>query len=62
MTNKERQASLEKKQTPFANGMYPYCHYCDHNAESVCNANEIERRQNCFCAKAYNRMVRGKGK
>jgi hypothetical protein len=72
MTNKERQKALDKKKwlesekrKKDVSGLMTYCGYCEEqgfNRDNLipCNINQVERESNCTCAKAYNRMVRGK--
>lgn len=67
MTNKERQASLEKKMGDNV-GQMPQCLSCRecicilNYGHYGCWADKHTRMQQCLCAKAYNRMVREKPK
>ena len=69
MTNKERQASLDKKKWLVSehlncdcSGTMEYCEYCAKMgfADFSCEATQEERESQCLCAKAYNRMKRAK--
>lgn len=68
MTNKERQASIDKKKW-FASkevgydtsGMSIHCYYCNKQNGDICLATQEERESQCLCAKAYNRMKRVNG-
>ncbi|MBQ2894960.1 MAG: hypothetical protein IJE92_05525 [Clostridia bacterium] len=64
MTNKDRQASLDKekwleseKMGVDMSGEMPYCGDCEHQLLG-CLATHEKRVENCLCAKAYNRMAR----
>ena len=65
MTNKERQASLDKKKWLESeqkrmdlSGVRGYCNACTHAHNLKCNATQEKREQECLCAKAYNRWER----
>ena len=68
MTNKNRQASLDKQKYDFSelskadmSGFMVYCEFCENqdNCKSgKYNYNHI--KEECLCAKAYNRMKRSK--
>ena len=69
MTNKERQASLDKKKWLSSerwkinlSGGMSYCYYCKYKVMGAfdCKATQEEREGQCLCAKAYNRMERAK--
>ena len=76
MTNKERQKSLDKKKWLSSekngedmSGQMPYCfecgmqgfdRWCASHATNICTASQQEREELCYCARAYNRMVRTK--
>ena len=70
-TNKERQASLDKKkwiesqsQGFDMSGCMLYCakcEYADHSHPTDfgnCKATQEQREKQCLCAKSYNRMAR----
>lgn len=69
MTNRERQASLDKDKWRAsqlahydASGYMVWCGHCEYQVVDMRNYCRIphERRvQECACARAYNRMVRG---
>lgn len=71
MTNQQRQKSLDKTKwldSEMAgcdlSGKMLYCYHCEfqtdeHNFDVVCAKTHEERVEHCYCAKAYNRMVRG---
>lgn len=70
MKNTERQASLDKqkwleseKMDMDASGYMTYCFHCEHRTDDGfvywCMTPHEQRVENCLCAKAYNRMVRG---
>lgn len=66
MTNKERQARLDKKKWDVGvsweqdpSGAMAYCDYCDRQVFlTTCQATQQEREALCLCAKAYNKMRR----
>lgn len=66
MTNKERQASLDKKKWYLsekvnidASGTMPYCSHCEYCSDGFkCKASQTEREAKCLCATAYNRLHR----
>lgn len=66
MTNKERQASLDKKKWLASekskvdlSGIMYYCSYCEHCSSGFkCKASQTEREVKCLCATAYNRFKR----
>ena len=67
MTNKERQAALDKnKWTESArehcdlSGAMGYCFYCKAQHGAQCAASQVEREAGSLCAKANNRMTRKK--
>lgn len=40
-------------------GEMPYCFHCLYQTKYLmCQATQEERENGCFCAKAYNKMVR----
>ena len=68
MTNAERQKSLDKSKY-YASQQYKkdlsgsmfYCHKCEYSScTHNCRATQKERESGCLCAKAYNRVKRGK--
>lgn len=66
MTNKERQASLDKrkwleseKSKVDLSGNMIYCSFCEYCSNGIrCKANQTERDAKCLCATAYNRFKR----
>lgn len=70
MTNQQRQSSLDKQKwlhseemgLDYSGGMY-YCVHCQYRVympeSDYCTIPHEQRVQECACAKAYNRMVRG---
>jgi hypothetical protein len=66
MTNKERQAKLDKKKWLESEkeccdktGEMPYCFYCLYQTPYLmCQATQEERENGCLCAKAYNKWVK----
>jgi hypothetical protein len=62
MTNKERQAILDKKKWLASEkeccdktGEMPYCFHCLYQSKYLmCQATQEERENLCLCAKAYN--------
>ena len=73
MTNKDRQASLDKikwlaseEVGEDASGYMTYCEHCEYQIadgiESGCMLPHSARVEKCICATAYNRMVRGNKK
>lgn len=66
MTNKERQASLDKrkwieseKSKVDCSGTMIYCSFCEYRSSGFkCKATQQEREIKCLCAKAYNRLMR----
>lgn len=69
MTNKERQASLDKKKWLESEkygfdmgGQMRWCDYCGNQYRNplkphfACTASQESRVEHCMCAKAYNRM------
>ena len=70
MTNRERQKSLDKKKYECGqnlgidpSGVMPYCVHCTHKTSNYgCSVSHEVRSENCFCAQAYNRMVRRKSR
>ena len=67
MTNKERQARLDKKKWLDSeicgsdqSGIMDYCEYCQmsESMDCYCLATQREREGQCLCAKAYNKMRR----
>lgn len=71
MTNRQRQSSLDKKKWIESenagedlSGKMLCCYHCEfqadeRNFDAVCTKTHEERVKHCYCAKAYNRMVRG---
>ena len=73
MTNKDRQASLDKikwlaseEVGEDASGYMTYCEHCEYQVNdplySECSIPHEQRVEKCACAKAYNRMVRNTNK
>lgn len=67
MTNKERQAALDRnKWTESArehcdlSGAMVYCEFCEAQHGAQCAASQAEREAGSLCAKAHNRMTRKK--
>ena len=67
MKNIERQRLLDEQKWLASeakgcdqSGKMDWCGYCKYN-ESGCNETQLDREMNCYCATAYNKMVR-KGK
>lgn len=66
MTNKERQARLDRRKWDVGlsweqdpSGAMVYCYYCDRQVGfTKCGATQQEREAQCLCAKAYNKMRR----
>lgn len=68
MKNNERQASLDKQKYEEStnarsdlSGLMDYCYNCD--KKQLCLNRELnyyDILKNCYCAKAYNAMVRKK--
>lgn len=72
MTNKDRQKSLDKTKWLASeiagqdlSGKMECCYHCEHQADkhnfyTYCTKAHAQRVEHCYCAKAYNRMVRGR--
>lgn len=68
MTNKENQEIRNREKWKESekmgidmSGLMPYCEYCENENDCECgNYNFAEINSNFLCAKAYNRMKRGK--
>lgn len=72
MTNEQRQKALDKSKWLASevvgwdrSGAEMYCDYCDKQVVNTtrygtCTATQAERESKCLCAKAYNRMHRGR--
>lgn len=67
MTNKERQAALDKNKWAESarehcdlSGAMVYCDFCEAQHGEQCAASQGEREAGCLCAKAHNRMTRKK--
>lgn len=67
MTNKERQAALDKNKWAESarehcdlSGAMVYCEFCGARNGEQCAASQSEREAGCLCAKAHNRMTRKK--
>ena len=67
MTNKERQKDLDKQKWVRGvevdcnpSGTMYYCSSCKYSNGYTCSKTQAELEADCLCAKAYNRMVRGK--
>lgn len=73
MTNEQRQKSLDKSKWLESertgwdwSGVELYCDFCERQAVGgtvnfpICTATQAERESKCLCAKAYNRMHRGR--
>lgn len=67
MTNKERQAALDKnkwaesaRENCDLSGAMDYCFFCSAQHGEQCAASQCEREAGCLCAKAHNKMVKAK--
>lgn len=67
MTNKERQAALDKNKWEESarehcdlSGAMEYCFFCAAQHGAQCAASQGEREAGCLCAKANNKMVKAK--
>lgn len=67
MTNKERQAELDRNKWTESerehcdlSGEMEYCFFCAAQHGAQCTASQGERETGCICAKAHNRMTRKK--
>ena len=65
MTNKQRQAALDKQkwieseqQGQDLSGIRGYCNACTKAKDLHCTATQAEREKEYLCAKAYNRWDR----
>lgn len=69
MTNKQRQEWFNKKkwlesekQGVDMSGIMVICDYCDACVGVTCTATQKEIDEKCYCATAYNRLVRERRK